>query len=130
MEGGRRGSKRCGLVEGPLPQPAVIGWLLFEGRPPGPANSGLSCLTFAVKPVSHKKCGYLIHRLWNAGMKRTTKRKPIPTTPEQEGIDLHPDSWERFVDTFDKVVTAPPIRRTAAKPTAANRKPRAPKHGG
>ena len=36
-----------------------------------------------------------------------------PTTPEQEGIELHPDAWERFEKTFDKVVKAPPAHRTA-----------------
>lgn len=35
-----------------------------------------------------------------------------PTTPEEEGIDLHPDSWKRFERTVDKVVNAPPAHRT------------------
>jgi hypothetical protein len=58
------------------------------------------------------------------------KPKPMPTTPQQEGIELHPDSWERFEKTFDKVVKGPATHRTAVKPTAANRKPRGPKRGG
>jgi len=42
-----------------------------------------------------------------------------PTTPEEEGIDLHPDGWDRFERLFDKVVKAPPVHRTG-KPTDAD----------
>jgi hypothetical protein len=42
------------------------------------------------------------------------------TTPEEEGIELHPDAWERFKRTFHKVVKAPPVHRTA-KTTAEDR---------
>jgi hypothetical protein len=28
------------------------------------------------------------------------RRKPKPTTPDEEGIELHPDAWERFERTF------------------------------
>lgn len=46
------------------------------------------------------------------------RRQQKPTTTlEQEGIELHPDAWERFEKTFDKVVKSPPAHRTA-KPTA------------
>jgi hypothetical protein len=49
------------------------------------------------------------------------KGKPAePTTPEEEGIELHPDAWERFEHTFDKVINAPPVHRTG-KPTGADR---------
>jgi hypothetical protein len=40
------------------------------------------------------------------------KRQRKPTTPEEEGIELHPDAWERFERTFHKVVKAPPVHRT------------------
>jgi hypothetical protein len=43
-----------------------------------------------------------------------------PTTPKEEGIELHPDAWERFERTFDKVVNAPPSPRTG-KPTGEGR---------
>src|SRR5580704_3589515 len=44
----------------------------------------------------------------------------IPTTPEEEGIELRSDAWERFERTVDMVAKAPPVHRTA-KPVAANR---------
>jgi hypothetical protein len=45
-----------------------------------------------------------------------------PTTPEEEGIELLPDAWERFERTVDKVVEAkvPPVHRTG-KPIGADR---------
>jgi hypothetical protein len=43
-----------------------------------------------------------------------------PTTPEEEGIELRSDAWERFERTVDMVAKAPPVHRTA-KPVAANR---------
>jgi hypothetical protein len=46
--------------------------------------------------------------------------KPRPTTPEQEGIELHPDAWDRFERTVDKVTKAPPVHRTG-KPTGEDR---------
>jgi hypothetical protein len=51
-----------------------------------------------------------------------------PTTPEEEGIELHPDGWDRFERLFDKVVKAPPVHRTG-KPTGADRprKPQGPR---
>lgn len=32
-------------------------------------------------------------------------RRPKPTTPEQEGIELHPEAWERFERTFDRLLS-------------------------
>ncbi len=46
--------------------------------------------------------------------------KPRPTTPEEEGIELHPDAWKRFERTFDKVIKSPPAHRTG-KPTGEDR---------
>jgi hypothetical protein len=46
--------------------------------------------------------------------------RPKPTTPEDEGIELHSDAWERFERTFHKVVKAPPVHRTG-KTTAGDR---------
>lgn len=43
-----------------------------------------------------------------------------PTTPEEEGIELHPDSWDRFERTVDKVATGDPVHRTG-KPAGADR---------
>jgi hypothetical protein len=45
-----------------------------------------------------------------------------PTTPEEEGIELHPDAWKRFERTVDKVVKAPPAHRTG-KPTGEDQVP-------
>jgi hypothetical protein len=42
-----------------------------------------------------------------------------PTTPEEERIELHPDSWERFERTVDRVTKSHPARRTE-KPTGAD----------
>jgi hypothetical protein len=57
------------------------------------------------------------------------KDKPVrPTTPEEEGIELHPDAWKRFEQTFDKVVTGPPVHRTGKK-VVANRPKRAARDG-
>ena len=42
----------------------------------------------------------------------STKPDRKPTTPEEEGIELHPDAWERFERTVDKVAKAPPAHRT------------------
>jgi hypothetical protein len=39
-------------------------------------------------------------------------KRPQPTTPEEEGIEFHPDSWERFERAVDKVIRAPPVHRT------------------
>src|SRR5579863_1770853 len=52
--------------------------------------------------------------------KMSQKSPRRPTTPEDEGIDLHPDAWARFERTFDKVVKSPPVHRTG-KPTDENR---------
>jgi hypothetical protein len=38
-----------------------------------------------------------------------------PTTPEEEGIELHPDAWNRFKRTFHKVVKLRPVHRAAEK---------------
>ena len=38
---------------------------------------------------------------------------------EEEGIEFHPDSWERFERTVDKVIKAPPVHRTG-KTTAGD----------
>jgi hypothetical protein len=51
------------------------------------------------------------------GHVRSLKR---PTTLEEEGIELHPDAWQRFERTFRKVVKAPPAHR-APKTTAEDR---------
>jgi hypothetical protein len=42
-----------------------------------------------------------------------------PPCPEEEGIELHPDAWERFERTVDKVTRSHPARRTG-KPTDAD----------
>jgi hypothetical protein len=60
------------------------------------------------------------------------KKAPRPTTPEEEGIELHPDAWERFERTVDKVVKGPPVHRTGKpagedRPTARDRAGRATK---
>jgi len=47
------------------------------------------------------------------------KKPPRPTTPEEEGIELHPDAWERFEHTVDRVTRSHPARRTE-KPTGAD----------
>lgn len=45
-----------------------------------------------------------------------------PTTSAQdEGLEFFPDSQRRFEETFDKVVKARPIHRTAVKPIDPNR---------
>jgi dihydroorotate dehydrogenase (fumarate) len=41
------------------------------------------------------------------------------TTPEEEAIELHPDSWERFEQTVGKVVKGPPAHRAVPKKSAA-----------
>jgi hypothetical protein len=43
-------------------------------------------------------------------MPNPARDKPRLTTPEEKGVELHPDAWERFERTFDKVVKAPPTR--------------------
>jgi hypothetical protein len=43
-----------------------------------------------------------------------------PTSPDEEGIELYPDSWKRFERTLDKVINAPPVHRTG-KPTGGDR---------
>jgi hypothetical protein len=49
------------------------------------------------------------------------ERKPArQTTPEEEGIELRDDAWERFERTFEKVVKSPPVHRTG-KPTGGDR---------
>jgi hypothetical protein len=55
-----------------------------------------------------------------------TKRTPtLPTTPEEEGIELHPDAWERFERTVDKVVKGGRPATRTRKPAGAGqaRKP-------
>jgi hypothetical protein len=47
------------------------------------------------------------------------KKPKRPTTPEQEGIELHPDAWERFERNVQKVMKAPPVHRTG-KPTGGD----------
>lgn len=58
------------------------------------------------------------------------QEKPArPTTPEEEGIELHPDAWERFERTVRKVAQAPPAHRTgrpAGEDLRKKRVPRAP----
>jgi hypothetical protein len=48
-----------------------------------------------------------------------------PTTPEEEGVEFHPDAWERFERTVEKVVTATPAHRTGKKAGADQRGKRA-----
>jgi hypothetical protein len=48
------------------------------------------------------------------------KRPKTTTTPAEEGIELHPDAWERFERTVKKVAKAPPAHRTG-KPTGEDR---------
>jgi len=52
-------------------------------------------------------------------MAQKPRAKPT-TTPEQEGIELHPDSWRRFEETVDKVLSGDPVHRTG-KPTGEDR---------
>jgi hypothetical protein len=47
------------------------------------------------------------------------KKPERPTTPEEEGIELHPDAWERFERNVQKVMKAPPVHRTGT-PTASS----------
>jgi len=50
----------------------------------------------------------------------TTPAKPArPTTPEEEGIELHPDAWERFERAADKFVKGAQDQ-SAAKPTGGD----------
>jgi len=42
-----------------------------------------------------------------------TERRAKTTTPQEEGIELHPDAWKRFKRTFHKVVKTHPANRTA-----------------
>ena len=49
-----------------------------------------------------------------------------PTTPEEEGIELHSDAWERFERTVDRVTKSHPSRQTG-KPTGADQ-PKAEDH--
>jgi hypothetical protein len=48
------------------------------------------------------------------------------TTPEEEGIELHPDAWERVERTVDAVIKGGrPVRRAVGKgKVAANRAPK------
>jgi hypothetical protein len=48
-------------------------------------------------------------------------KTPSPTTPEEEGLELHSDAWEGFEKTFAKVIKAPPIHRTKAKLAGGDR---------
>jgi hypothetical protein len=55
--------------------------------------------------------------------KKPENSGPRPTTPEEEGLELHPDSWERFKRTFHKVVKSGPVHRKAEiGKAAANRR--------
>jgi hypothetical protein len=55
------------------------------------------------------------------------KRTPtLPTTPEEEGIELRPDAWERFERTVDKVVSGGhPAIRTRKRAAAGRDRKRA-----
>jgi hypothetical protein len=46
------------------------------------------------------------------------KKPPRPSTPQEEGIEFHPDAWERFKRTLYKVVKARPVHRTAKRADA------------
>jgi hypothetical protein len=51
------------------------------------------------------------------------------TTPEEEGIELHPDAWERFERAVDRVVKggrATQTRKTVAAGRDRRRADRAP----
>jgi hypothetical protein len=51
----------------------------------------------------------------------TDKRQPQkPTTPEEEGIELHDDAWQRFERTATEVGHYRPNRETV-EPAGANR---------
>jgi hypothetical protein len=52
-------------------------------------------------------------------------RRVKTTTPEEEGLDLHPDSWERFEQTVDKVVKGPPPHRAAPQKDSCRESPEA-----
>ena len=43
-----------------------------------------------------------------------------PTTPEEEGIELREDAWERFEETVRKVAKSLPVHRTG-KPAGGDR---------
>jgi hypothetical protein len=47
------------------------------------------------------------------------KKPPRPTSPEEEGVELHPDAWERFERTVDRV-TRSHLARQTGKPTGAD----------
>jgi hypothetical protein len=49
------------------------------------------------------------------------------STPEEEGIELRPDAWERFERTLHQVVKARPARRTVE--TTAEDRPKAKSRG-
>jgi hypothetical protein len=53
-------------------------------------------------------------------------KRPLLTTPEEEGIEFHPDSWERFERAVQKVIKAPPVHRTG-KTTGGDRPQRKPR---
>jgi hypothetical protein len=57
------------------------------------------------------------------------KKPRRTTTAEEEGIELHPDAWERFERTVDAVVKggrpAPRAKRKAKAGANRPRKPRA-----
>src|SRR5438270_9800530 len=38
--------------------------------------------------------------------------RPKPTTPEEEGIEFHPDAWERLEKAARHIAKAPPVHRT------------------
>jgi hypothetical protein len=51
-----------------------------------------------------------------------SKQRRRPTTPEEEGIELHPDAWERFERAAGKFVKGMKDH-PAAKPTGGDRSP-------
>ena len=42
-------------------------------------------------------------------------KRPRPTTPEEEGIELDPDAWDRFPDFIKGIAKAGPQHRPAKK---------------
>ena len=60
---------------------------------------------------------------WLSQMPDRSCQRSKATTPEEEGIELHPDAWNRFQRTFRKVVKPRPARRAAE--TIAEDRPQA-----
>jgi hypothetical protein len=85
-------------------------WLLFSGL-----SSDIQ--TRSAFYILGTQCGIF------SRMPSPPRDRPKPTTPEEEGIELRPDAWERFQQTVRKVMKARPLHRTA-EATGADQPPR------